>query len=74
MRMIEASVVTERTRNLRQLLIPISSPPPFFLTMLALYSFQKSESQGQRDRFTVKKLKEIWNKDPTVHVVTADYL
>lgn len=71
--MIEASVVTERTRNLRQLLIPISSPP-FFLTMLALYSFQKSESQGQRDRFTVKKIKEIWNKDPTVHVGTAAYL
>lgn len=70
--MIEANVVTGRTRNLRQLLIPISLPS--FKTMLALYSFQNSESQGQRDHFTVKKLKKIWNKDPTVHVGTAEYL
>lgn len=70
MRIIEPSVVTKMIRNLRQLniLIPISLSLP---SMLATHSFQKSESQGRRDGSMVEKLKEIWSKDPAIHVGTA---
>lgn len=71
--MIEASS-NRKDKEFETVTYPVSPPIFFFFTMLALYSFQKSESQDQRDGFMVKKLKEIWNKDPTVHVGTAAYL
>lgn len=65
--MIDASVVTERWRNLKQLNVFISIFI-FLPSSLAFLLFKNLEIQGTGDGSMSKKLKEIQNKNLTIHI------